>query len=358
MAFTAGELTNIANATMDHYFNRGDTIKQAVAQKPLVAAMERKAKTFPGGKGDIIVTVKGEYGDGSGDDVLKGFTHDTSVGFYTPANVEQARYPWRETHVGLTMTYTELLHDGISVVDNSLANTVKHSRRELTSIVGLLEDKLEDLGEVYLRGLDNMFHGDGTADALGFVGIGAYIAANPTVGTVGGLNAATKTWWRNRAATAAHAGAGGQGAITSASTSGGVLAQFLTKEYMQLRKYGGKPDLFIAGIDFIDALQIEMRANGLYSQSGFTGGGDVAMGDVMFKGMKIVHDPWLDDNSLAKRGYLIDTSAIFLNKLEGEWKRMHSPDRPADKFVVYRSLTSHGQVCCSRRNSSLVVDIT
>jgi hypothetical protein len=63
------------------------------------------------------------------------------------------------------------------------------------------------------------------------------------------------TWWRNRAATVANAGAGGQGAITSATTNGGALIEFLEKEWLQLSKYrqGSSRYKLFAGSDFIAA---------------------------------------------------------------------------------------------------------
>ena len=348
MAFTPGELASIANAALDYYFEKGKAFKQSIENKPLIAAMERKAKTFSGGKGDISIGIKGNYGDGSGDDVLKGYTHDDQVAFYTPANIQRANYPWREVHLGLTLTNTELKIDGLSLVNTSMGmNTTGHRGREMHVLVGLLEDKIEDLGEQYLRGLNDMLWGDGTADALGFAGIESIIVDDPTTGTVGGIDRATDVWWRNRANLG----------IASSPANGGVLAQVLQNEYRQLRRYGGNPDLFLAGSDFIDALEIEMRANGYYTDSGFTGGGDMAVGGIKFKGVNIQYDPWLDNNAKAKYGYWIDTKNVCLFKMEGEWRRNHDPARPVDQFVVHRSITSTGQMCASQCNSSGVYSI-
>jgi hypothetical protein len=348
MAFTAAELASIANAALDYYFEKGKAFKQSIEEKPLIAAMERKAKTFSGGKGDISIGIKGNYGDGSGNDVLKGYTHDDQVVFYTPANVQRANYPWRETHIGLTLTNTELKIDGLSLVNTSMGmDTTRHRGREMHVLVGLLEDKIEDLGEQYLRGLNDMLWGDGTADALGFAGVQSIVTETPTVGTVGGIDRAVDVWWQNRA----------QLAIASSPANGGVLAQVLQNEYRQLRRYGGNPDLFLAGSDFIDALEVEMRANGYYTDSGFTGGGDMAVGGIRFKGTNIKYDPWLDNNGKAKYGYWLDTSKIGLHKMEGEWRRNHDPARPVDQFVVHRSITSTGQVCASQCNSSGVYSI-
>lgn len=348
MAFSGPELASIANASLDYYFEKGKTFKQSLENKPLIAALEKKAKTFSGGKGNISLGIKGNYGDGSGDDILKGYTHDDQVVFYTPANIQRANFAWRETHIGLTLTNTELKIDGLSLVNTSQGmNTSQHTGREMHVLVDLLEDKIEDLGEQYLRGLNDMFWLDGTADAKGFAGITSIIVDAPATGTVGGIDRAVDVWWRNRA----------QLAIASSPANGGVLAQVLQNEYRQLRRFGGNPDLFLAGSDFIDALEIEMRANGYYSDSGFTGGGDMAVGGIKFKGVNIMYDPWLDNNTKAKYGYWLDSKNIALHKMQSEWRRIHDPARPVDQFVVHRSITSTGQICASQCNSSGVYSI-
>lgn len=365
MAFTAGEVANIANAALDFYLNRGDTFKQTIQSKPLLNKFERRPKTFPGGKGDISLAVKGAYGAGGVNDTVAGYTHNDTVNFYTPANIERANYPWREHHLGLTLTQTELKIDGISVVDTDGKETRSHSRREMTMLVNLLNDKLEDLGEQYARSMNDLLWGDGTTDAKALAGIKSIITDIPTTGTVGGIDAATKTWWRNRAHTAAFAGAlsfdasYGGGAVTSSPANGGALLQLLQQELRQLKRYGGNPDCFYAGSDFIDAMEVELRANGNYfSDAGEAGKTlDGSLGDLKFKGIPVLYDPTLDDDGRAKFGYLWDSRHIYLMAMQDEWKRQHTPSRPPNQFVLYRSLTCTGQVVAQQRNSALVVEI-
>ena len=358
MAFTAGEIASIANASLDFYFDKGRLFHQSMQDKPLIAALEGKAKTFPGGKGEHLDRRQGHLRRRLRQRCPQGL-HPQRPGEFLHSRPTSSGRTTRGVrhHIGLTLTHTELKIDGISVVDTNGESTRKHSRREMTALVDLLEDKLEDLGEQYLRGLDNMFHGDGVADPLGFAGIGAIITANPAVGVVGGIDAAINTWWRNRAATTAAGGAGGQAPIASSPANGGVLAQFLQTEWRQLRRYGGRPDLCLAGSAWIGALEGEYRANGYYTDNGFNSGTDMSVGDLRFKNVGIKYDPWLDDHGMTKRAYFIDTSAIFLEKMEGEWRRNHTPARPADQFVLFRSITSTGQVVATRRNSSAVYDI-
>jgi hypothetical protein len=72
MAFSAGELTNITNASLDFYMNRGNTFKQSIQAKPMLALMESGKKTFPGGKGNISLGIKGDYGAAGVNDSVVG----------------------------------------------------------------------------------------------------------------------------------------------------------------------------------------------------------------------------------------------------------------------------------------------
>jgi hypothetical protein len=370
MAFTAGELTNIANAALDFYLDKGDVWRQSLQKRPLFDKMVARKKYFPGGKGDISVAVSGAFGAGGVNDAVKGYTHDDQVVFYTPANIKRANYTWREHHIGLTMTHTELKIDGISVVDpgSNGEKTSEHSRREMTVLVGLLEDKLFDLGEQYARKMNALMYGDGVADAKALAGIKLLIADDPTVGVVGGINRATagNEWWRNRAYTAAMGAkvtgtpalaAWGGGPIASNIANGGALLQVLQTERRQLTRYGGEPDTFLAGSAFIGAMETEIRANGNYSMTGFQKNQDGSMGSMQFAGTEVVYDPTLDDLGLSKRGYWFDSKKIMMMCMEDEWMHRHTPARPPDKFIMYRSITSTCQMIGKQFNSSLVIDI-
>lgn len=379
MAFNTQELESIANAALDYYFQKGQVFYQQLQQRPLLDRLERGRKSFPGGKGDISIGVKGWTGfprnsstgaavttPSGGSDAVAGYTHDDTVSFYTPANILRAAYPWREHHIGLTLSHTELKIDGISVVDTNGGQTRSHSRREMTALANMLDDKLKDLGEQYRDGMNSLIYGDGTGDAKALAGIQHLVAEDPTTGTVGNIDRSVMGWWRNRARTAAYAAAvaidgtlAGHGGdeVTSATADGGALLQVIQYEMRQLRRYGGMPNFIVCGSDFLDAMEKEMRANGYYSGTGWANGGDISMGTLRFKDMAFQYDPTLDDLSLSKRCYILDLENVFLMAMEGEWRKNHSPARPPEKFVLYRSLTSTGQLVAKQLNSSAVIDI-
>lgn len=367
MALTPDQLNMVANAALDYYFNRGTVFQQSLQERPMVRVMEANAKSFPGGKGNIDLAVQGVFGNKGTNDTLKGYTADDTVNFYNPTNLARANYPWREHHIGLTVTHTELKHDGLSVSDE-WGNTSNHSGRDQTMLVNLFDTKLFDFGEQYARSLNLLLWGDGTADAKGMAGVQLFLSEDPSVGTVGGINRATagNGWWRNRARTAAFktkidADATlkkyGGDAVTPEALNGGALWTALQEEHRQLRRYGGRPNTFLAGSEFVAALEYEMRANGYYSTDGFNKSMDGAVGQMLFDGTRVEYDPTLDDAGLSKRGYWFDNRHIFLMKMTDEWRRTHKPSRPTNQFVLHRSITSTGQVVATQCNSGLVIDI-
>ena len=347
MAFTQAEIDNIANAALDYYISKGTVFSSTIQDKPLLAAMDAKAKTFPGGKGAVSVAVKGQY-----DSSLAGYTHNDTVNYVNPVKIKRASYNWKEHHIGIGVTLTELKRDGISVVDSLNSDSLRNNRgRDETALANLLEDKLGDMAEGYARGLNTFLWGDGTADANAIAGIRAFIKDTPAaVGqTNGGIdqNAAANSWWRNRV-----------NLSVATTAAGDELLGFLNTEFRQLKRYGGKPDVALCGSDFMDRLNKELRARGYYTQSGYARSTDIAHGDVTFSGLVFKYDPTMDDigttlggsTDYRKRCYIIDSSKLCLYYMENEKMKRHSPARPHNQYVMYRAMTTTGVLAAQQLN--------
>lgn len=343
MAFTAAELANIANAAFDFYM-KGDALKQAQQARPLLDALRRGQKTFPGGKGDIRRNVKG-----APTTALMGYTHNDTVTYGNPANIKQVNYPWKELHSGIAVTHTELKMDGISVVDTNGEETSQHSERELTAITNLLDDKLDDMTQGTADSLNEMLWLDGTQDAKEIPGIRSILSETPAIGTVGGIDAAANAWWRNRVSLA-----------IAPSASLQTLSRELRSEVRQLRRYGGKPSLVLCGSDFLDALDVEITEKGQYTQEGFlkSGSTDIGMADISMRGVgRFIYDPTLDDQGKSKYCYMIDPSKLYLDVMDGEDMKKHSPARPHDQYVLYRGTTLTAGLVCVQRNAHGIYSI-
>lgn len=359
MAFTADELADINNATLETYLDRGTVWKQNVANKPMTKAFNDAAGSFVGGKETVSFAVKSGQGGGS----LSGYTGDDQVAYYNPTGIKRARFPWKEHHIGMVLTHTELKTDGIDIIENGASqDTREMSGREQQALANLLDEKNDTLGEDYVFSLDRLIHGDGSADAKALAGIRSLILDSPAVGATGSLNRVVNVWWRNRAATAAFGLAGGQGAILSAAANGGALIEFMDKEVRARSKYknGSTKVRYFCGSDFIDAYKREMRSNGYYSQTGWTGRTpDGSMADPNHGGLPLEWDPTLDDLGYAKRCYAIDMgrTGIKLLYMNGQRMKKHAPARPYDRYVMYNGITTTAVMTAKQLNTSGVYDI-
>lgn len=360
MAFTADEISNIANSSLETFLDKGKVWAQNIQDKPMLAAFQATAGKFTGGNEVVSLGVK----SGQGGLRLEGYTGDDQVAYGNPTGTKRVKFPWREHHIGMKVTLTELKTDGIDVVENGANQTVSPmTGREAQALANNLDEKNETLLEDYNVSLDALVHGDGSTDSKAIAGIGAFILPVPAAGQTGNLSRVIYPWWRNRAATAANGSAGGQGAITSASTAGGTLIAFLDKEFRQLGRYsGGLGNIKIfAGSDFIDAYKAELRANGYYSQdmSKDTEAPDGSMKDPKHGGKGFIYDPTLDDLGLSKRAYVIDMSkkGIRLLYMDGNRMKRHNPARPYDRYVMYQGITTTAVMVARSLRSSGVYDI-
>ena len=346
MAFTAQELDNIAFAALDYYI-KSPAMAQSRQARPMYDAFVAAQKTFPGGKANIVGNVKGEYTTG-----FSGFSHDDTVTYANPANLKQFSYPWKELHAGISVTLTELKVDGISVTDSmNSSGTSEHSDREMTAITNLLDDKLDDMSEGAARSFANILLQDGTQSSKVFPGTSSIITTTPLVGITGGIDRAGNAWWRNRAFVGAGTNANGTAITASASLQ--TLTKKLRSEVRQLRRYGGKPSLLIAGSGFIDKLEIEVSEKGIYTQQGFTNGGatDIGLATISMRGVgTFQYDPTMDDNGFTNMCLFIDPKHIYLDCMEDEDWKQHNPARPPEKYVMYRAVTWTGGLVADQLN--------
>lgn len=338
MPFTLAQVENVFNSTLDYYMKKGTPRDQHIQERPLLSKMRAKQKTIPGGRGRVDMPIVMETSS-----QLQGFQYDDTVGYGNPTNVKRVSYPYRLFHIGIQTTMHELIHDGISVTDTVTGKTTsEHSERELTMLVNILEHKVRDMEEGYDRDQNLLLWRDGTQSALAYPGVTSIVVDNPAAAiVVGGVDQNANAKWRNRSNLAINLGA-------SAQTQAVMLT--LDYEMRQLRRYGGKPDTFLAGSDMIDRLNKERRANGSFTQTGFAGSQDISAGDAIYDGKPVMYDPTLDDLGYSKRLYVLDSKHIFPFVVEGEDGKMHAPARPEDKYVFYRAKTWVGGLACDQRN--------
>ena len=344
MPFTAAQIQNIANAALDFYIE-GGALDQSVQDKPLLNALMKRTKTFPGGKENISIPLKGGRGKDRGVS-LQGYEHDDTVGYSNPANIKRVVFPWKEIHSGIQFTGTELKKDGISVVDSTTgAKTVEHSQRELTALTGILDDKLDSMAKAWSELFNEMLWLDGTQDSKLIAGVMSMVTQSPAVGSTGGLDRAQASYWRNDALVGANK-------IVS-SVANQTLTKALRSRVRQLHRYGGKPSLVLCGSTALDKLEAEVAEKGIYTQQGFVKGdkNDIGMATISMRGVgDFQYDPTLDDLGMQDFIYMLDPSHLVLRVMEGEDKKTHAPARPYNQYTYYRAMTWTGGLTVDQLN--------
>lgn len=340
-SFTAEQLDNIYNSTLDFYMKKGKPQDQHIQDKPLLSLMRKKMKSIPGGKGRVEMPISLET-----QTTLVGFQNDDSVSYGSPAKNKRVSWPYALFHAGIKYTMDELLRDGISVTDSTTGGkTSNHSDRELIMVANIFQEKIRDMNEGYDSGMNQLFWRDGTQSAIAFPGVTGIVVDDPTDNiVVGGVDQHANPKWRNRADLN----------ITLGDTTGASQAVLrkLDYELPQLRRYGGKPSKAFAGSDMIDRLKAEYRAKGVFTQEGWAKSKDLAAGDISFGNLDIMYDPTLDDLGYQKRLYVLDLDHMFPFAIEDEDGKMHNPARPEDKYVFYKAKTFAGGMACNQRNGN------
>lgn len=313
------------------WYVRGKTLSQTTYDKPLLKWLMANKKSFASGNKQISEPVQGAYmSDTPG--FLQGITGDDSITYNAASNAIRVVYNWYETIASLWITWTDLLIDGISIVDDTKGGRrSEHSEVTMTRLTGLLENRLDDFGESRSRARSDMFWADGTQDSKQVPGILALIVDSPaTATTIGGLSSAANVWWRSRA---------NLGVPVSPANSTAI--QFFNSELVQLKLYGGKPNKWVAGSQFLDALRSELFAKGYFTQEGFMGekATDLGMGGIHISGIgKCEFEPTLDRKGLAKRSYIFDSRRIKLMPMQGESNKVLTPERPYNYLVFLHNV--------------------
>jgi len=347
--FTPNELGTIAASVIDFHLKSNAQV-QNEQQRPFFKAMRAVQKTFPGGK-ELITGPVAEQSDNG----FVGYSGDDETAYTNSSPLKRWTYGWFELHDGISITHTELKHAGITVSESNAAQStaMKSGSAAVRIVTSLLDEKMRDFKSRQERSYNLMLLRDGTQSPKVFAGVRAIVRDNPTVGIVGGIDSAVTTWWRNRARTAASGGV----IATSTTTLNGIRT--LQSEMRQLRRYGGMPNLALAGSGAIERLEAEVHARGSYTDSGWAKDIDITLGDLVIRGVGVIkYDPTLDDEGLRDRLYLFDTRHICPYVMEGEDMKRHAPARPENRYVMYQAVTWTGGFVADMLNCHGVYDFS
>lgn len=347
MPFTSEQISYAGKAAMDYTMSKAPEDLYNT-DRPLLKALQASKKSFPGAKQYINEKLRT-----TNDSNFQWFGPDEEVSYNRKRTLAEANFSWGSAHDGFALTEEELLQNYISVTDDRNATPTTAEKQQF---VNLITENTETLKLGFSEKLDYDLHLDGTQDTDAIPGLDLLVSTTPTTGTVGGINRATATYWRNYAE-------------TGIAATPGVLNTAMERAWRTVTRVGGNsPNLILAGSKFIDAYRAEQAATQerhIVMGRGGVSTADGSINELTFKGVPLVWDPVMDDLQAAldptidwdKRAYLLNTRYIKLRPAEGQDMVTRRPPRVYNRYTHYWGITWRGAMTITRPSAQAVLSI-
>lgn len=276
--------------------NRTRTLANNVLENNVLLSVlngSGKVKTFSGGQN---ITHELSYAENSTYKRYSGYEQlDVS-----PSDVfTAAEYAIKQSAVAISISGLEML---------------QNSGRE--QMIDLLESRIDNAQDTMMNNISADIYSDGTADSSKQIGgLQHIISTTPTTGTVGSINRATYSFWRNKATN------------TGGLTSSNARAK-MTAMYNQLIRNADKPDLIVADGNYYNAYESELQGIQRIMDTGSDADGGFE--SLRFKSVRVYLDGGYGGSAPTNRMYFINTKFL---KFRPHSKRNMVPLNP-DRFAV------------------------
>ena len=346
MPISAPDLATVTVAALDNYM-RNRPVDQIGTERPLIKKLMNGRKKLMPARQYSVSQVRETYNSN-----FAWSFGETARTFNKRSTMAQAQFPWRVALDGLYLPWDMLFAAGIRVdPDPASKGKLQLEANEKVILANILEEHMQALELGFIEKLDVELHRDGSSGADAIVGLDALISRTPATGTVGGLDAATKTYWRN----------GFAGAVSPANLRATMEAQ-----WRNCIRTGGTPDFILAGSTFVDtyaaALTLTQNTEAGKPKTVDIGTGEGSNTGLYFKGVPIIWDPVfsvldaleapLAANLWEKRAYFINTKHL---KYEDDGMDVYNPTPPHNVRATYASLDVRCAMKTDKRNAHALV---
>ncbi len=201
----------------------------------------------------------------------------------------------------------------------------------------IVKSKIKNGMSSALEALDIMLYGDGTGNGgKDMDGLAKIISSTPTTGTVGGINRATFSFWRNK-----------EVSLAKNSLIYDNLRAGMTSLYNQCSLGGTEkvPTGILsdrATFEGYESLLVNIER--LYRKDAENDGDIAFMNDaISFKGKPYIYD----ENATANTVFMINNKFLKLSYLKGGWMKMKDPVEPANQLARVHRVMTVGNLCTS-----------
>lgn len=351
MPFTTAQLESISRYMLPTDL-RKKPIDQITADMPFFNWVMKNKEEWSGAGGAVTEPLR-VTNESNGQDY---FGAD-QVSFNSRDPIKRTNWRWSNYFQGFGFDEDTLQAAGIVVDDDGEVVATLDEKQRLSN---LYAESIESLRLGTREDLAIRFLLDGTQSTKVTPGLDFLVALDPTIGTVGGLNAATFEFWRNNT----------ELDIDVTTPANGNINAAMKKMWRANTLFGGHaPDGIFAGQVYLEQLEKENRAihHVNVNTTGRTATDmDGAMGTTRFGKVEVQHDPYfekLDElyGPLAQpwtnRCYMLWSGGLRARPIKGQWMKQTKPKRPYDRFVHYTGIKAKWAFSAGQRNAQSVLSV-
>lgn len=168
-------------------------------------------------------------------------------------------------------------------------------------MIDLLESRIKNAERTFMNNMSGDIYSDGTADGGKQIGgLQLLVADAPATGTVGGINRANHTFWRNKVYDFSDK------SITASATT---IQAAMNAMYLQCSRNNDKTDLIVADNTYFSYYWESLQANQRFTNEKMASAG---FDNLRFMGADVVFDGGQGGSCPTNHMYFLNTKYIFL----------------------------------------------
>lgn len=262
-----------------------------------------------------------------------------------PVVFDEEDFKWYDGVDSLGRTQKETIGEavytpGMAAASITLSGEEMAKNAGRSQIVKLLRAKTQNAENTLKSGITRALYGDGSV-AKSFVGLDAIVSDTPAVGTVGGIDAAAKPWWRTKAATVAMAGAADDRERYRRLRLG------MSALYRQCCVGTEKTDIVTLSDDVYGLYESGLQENQRYADANAAA---LGFDTLKYRSATVITESagsaHPDDN-----GFFLNTDFLNLEYYEGRgFDELDLPESTPDMDAVTKHIGFMGALTCYKRN--------
>lgn len=313
MATPSTVFTELVSTTMRNVAT--DVTDNVSKHNALLRKLKSKGKVVNDGDGGYEIQVPLEYAENS---TYQRYAGADTLNVNGSDVVTSAKYDWKQVALHVVSTGAEIRKNSgkarmINLVKTKKANVLKSAANNFS--IDLYSDGAlsEQIG-----GLANIIQSNGQ-------------------GTVGGLDSATFTWWRNKFR---------EIASSNAYTKDTILGEF-NALWLALTRGADSPDLIVLSHDFWSIFEASQQQYQRYMSEKEANAGFISL---KYKTADVIFDDNTNFSTTAEKGYFLNTDYLYVKQhKDAQWSE-DDAKRPTNQDVVVIPYYWMGNLVCSNRS--------